>query len=55
MRNVQSMSNGELESYAQELLRQENEVLKELMRRGWGYRMSHELEHADITPTEDDF
>jgi hypothetical protein len=49
------MSISELEQQAQQLLQQENEVMKELLRRGWGRNLPNELEHPDITPTEEDF
>jgi hypothetical protein len=50
----QSMSIPELERQAQQLLHQENEVMKELLRRGWGRNLPNELEHPDMKPTEDD-
>ncbi|MGZ4121608.1 MAG: hypothetical protein ACXVOI_00145 [Tumebacillaceae bacterium] len=50
-----TMSTVELERAAQQLLQEENAVMKELLRRGWGRDAPNTLEHADMKPNEEDF
>ncbi|UOF89564.1 hypothetical protein LSG31_16980 [Fodinisporobacter ferrooxydans] len=55
MANLKTLSIEELEKLNRQLLQEQNEVLKELMQRGWGKRSLDQMEHSSMTVTENDF
>ncbi|MDB5083160.1 MAG: hypothetical protein JWN30_46 [Bacilli bacterium] len=49
------MSVGQLEELSEQLLHEQNEVMKELLERGWGRNIPDTIEDSDMKITEDDF